>query len=127
VDDDDQYIHQGMLSQNGNNEDYDAFGFALTTTDFNGDGFDDLAVGVPAEDINTTVNAGWVMILFGTATGVSVDNTTISQSNGGGSVEEGDFFGWAVAAAPFELVSPDAIFVDGFDSGDTGAWTETFP
>lgn len=40
-------------------------------TDFNGDGYADLAVGVPDEDINGKANAGSVNILYGSSAGLS--------------------------------------------------------
>src|SRR4051794_4697788 len=49
----------------------DRFGSALAWGDFNHDGFDDLAVGVPGEDIGTVVNAGAVNVLFGSASGLT--------------------------------------------------------
>ena len=39
--------------------------------DFNRDGFDDLAVGVPGEDVGTVVDAGAVNVLYGTASGLA--------------------------------------------------------
>jgi hypothetical protein len=51
----------------------DRFGSALATGDFNGDGIDDLAIGVPTED-NEAINfidAGAVNVIFGTSSGLS--------------------------------------------------------
>jgi hypothetical protein len=47
----------------------DHFGQALASGDFDGDGQDDLAVGVPEEDIGTVTDAGAVNVLYGTAGG----------------------------------------------------------
>jgi hypothetical protein len=41
------------------------FGTALTTGDFNGDGFDDLAIGVTGFDIGAAENAGLVAVVRG--------------------------------------------------------------
>ena len=58
-------------------EDFDLFGFALAAGDFNGDGFDDLAVGVVGEDVavfmGTVANAGAINVLYGSANGLQSD------------------------------------------------------
>ena len=67
--------------------------------DFNGDGFADLAVGVPYEDQNGIGSVGGVNIIYGSANGLSstsdqfIDETDFSQS-----YNTGDHFGWALAA-----------------------------
>lgn len=124
VDDNDQYISQDNILVSGNVEDYDQFGLSLAASDFNGDGYDDIAVGVPMEDIDATANAGWVVLLYGTSGLVSLDNRVLSQatSGSGGTFEEGDRFGWSLAAIPLQSVPEDLIFADGFESGGLGAW-----
>ena len=44
---------------------------AATKSDFNGDGWGDLAVGVPLEDINGKIDAGGIEIIYGSASGLS--------------------------------------------------------
>jgi len=44
----------------------DNFGSSLTAGDFNNDGFDDLAIGVPGEDVNAN-NAGAVNVIYGSS------------------------------------------------------------
>ena len=63
-------------------EDYDNFGRALAAGDFDGDGFADLAIGTPREDVLVAigyniVDAGTVTVLYGTADGLS---TTLAVS-----------------------------------------------
>jgi len=41
------------------------------TADFNGDGFADLAVGVPDEDVGAVANAGAVNVIYGSAAGLA--------------------------------------------------------
>jgi hypothetical protein len=44
---------------------------AAASGDFNGDGFADLAVGAPYEDVGTVADAGAVNVLYGSAAGLS--------------------------------------------------------
>ncbi len=46
-------------------EAFDNFGSALVAADFNDDGVDDLAIGVPGENLGPVVNAGLVHVLHG--------------------------------------------------------------
>ena len=57
-------------------EDGDGFGYAMAAGDYNGDGYDDLAVGAPYEDVmaNTTnlQSAGAISVFYGSSTGLQV-------------------------------------------------------
>jgi hypothetical protein len=73
--------------------------------DFNADGFVDLAVGAPFEDIGAAQDAGAVSILYGSAGGLSgVGSQAFWQGTGGaaGTAEAGDQFGAALAAGDFD-------------------------
>jgi hypothetical protein len=84
----------------------DGFGQSLASGDFNGDGYADLAIGVPWEDVGPTVNAGMVNVLFGTASGLSMLDPrqqvfcqeTIDIE---GACEQGDEFGVALTSGDF--------------------------
>jgi hypothetical protein len=68
--------------------------------DFNGDGFSDLAVGVPGEDVNGHPDAGGVNVIYGSATGLTaMGNQFWTESSPGvpGATALGDQFGFAVA------------------------------
>lgn len=75
----------------------DFFGFELDLGDVNGDGFLDLAIGVPGENIGSATNTGAVTVLYGTATGLDTTSHTQSfaQSSAGvpGDDENDDYFG----------------------------------
>lgn len=104
----------------GGREPEDLFGFSLGVGDFDGDGFDDLAIGVPGEDAESGQQAkleyqsGAVAILRGGASGLSTlgnqlwdQNSSDAFGNIEGGREEDDRFGHAVAAGDFDG--------DGFD------------
>jgi hypothetical protein len=82
----------------------DAFGSALATGDFNKDGFSDLAIGVPKEDIGTIMDAGAVNVIYGSSTGLTVNgNQTFTQNYESfpHRAEVGDWFGSALATGDF--------------------------
>jgi hypothetical protein len=71
----DQFWHQnnGLV---GTAEDIDSFGEALATGDFNMDGYDDLAVGVPLESIGTMDGAGAVNVIYGSSAGLKASTSS---------------------------------------------------
>ncbi|TMA55017.1 MAG: hypothetical protein E6J75_12885, partial [Deltaproteobacteria bacterium] len=107
----------------------DHFGAALAAGDFNSDGFVDLAVGVPREDVGPVVDAGAVNVLYGTRHGLTFTGTQFWNQNRPGVLdfsERGDRFGSALTAGDFDGDGfPDlAIGVPGEDVGaivDAGA------
>jgi hypothetical protein len=68
--------------------------------DFNQDGYADLAIGAPGEDVGTTVDAGAVSVLYGSASGLSGRDTQLFTQVGG-YIEHDDQFGGAVASGDF--------------------------
>jgi hypothetical protein len=92
-----QVWHQNVAGIGGTAEDYDHFGESLTAGDFDDDGFDDLAIGAPYEDIDAITNGGGVNVLYGSA-GVGLteagDQVWHQDVEGvGGTAETGDAFG----------------------------------
>ena len=70
--------------------------------DFNGDGFADLAIGVPREDVNGVTDVGAVNIIYGSATGLTTAaNQVLYETTFGQTFASGDHFGWALAAGDF--------------------------
>lgn len=111
TDEGDQMWHQDVAGIQGDAEAYDYFGDSLAAGDFNCDGNDDLAIGVPREDIGTTTDAGAVHVLYGRGTGLSSLNDMWYQGAGGvdGTAEEDDHFGAALAAGNFNGDSEEGI------------------
>ena len=66
-----QLWHQDSSGVEDEAEAGDHFGDALAAGDFNGDGFADLAVGVPDEEVGTMGDAGMVNPLYGSGLGVA--------------------------------------------------------
>jgi FG-GAP repeat len=72
-------------------------------TDFNGDGFADLAIGIPFENVEGTSNAGAVQVLYGSASGLtSIDQFWTQNAIGTDPSEVEDEFGTAVATGDFD-------------------------
>ncbi len=67
----DQLWHQNVEGAEGEAEVADNFGSAVAVGDFNHDGYDDLAVGVPGEDVDGVADAGAVNIIYGSKDGLS--------------------------------------------------------
>ena len=67
--------------------------------DFNGDGFDDLAVGAAFEDLGGVLDAGAVNVLYGSAAGLAGGQLFPQDTPGiPGVAEADDLFGGALAA-----------------------------
>jgi hypothetical protein len=91
---------QAFFQVGGVVEDGDQFGSALAAGDFNHDGFDDLAVGAPFEDVGGASNAGAVSVLYGSGSGLTTSGGRLFTQVAG-TVEAGDLFGFALAAGDF--------------------------
>ena len=133
---------------------FDRFGSALAAADFNGDGFDELAVGYALDNVLGVVNAGNVAVLRGDGSGLL---TTGAQLWNGFSsteltLEPGSELGFALAAGRFGgarygtylavgvpgqpdgadpqaggvllIGGQDLIFADGFETGNLLAWQQ---
>jgi disulfide bond formation protein DsbB len=84
----------------------DRFGITLTTGDFNGDGFADLAIGVPGEDltIHDETEEGLVHVLYGSTSGLSATGNQVWTQDSPDILdtsEAGDSFGGSLASGDF--------------------------
>jgi hypothetical protein len=102
-------------------ENGDQFGWALAACNFDGDAFDDLAVGVPHDRVDGVGQAGGVAVYFGAVNGIGAfPGQYFTQNTAGipGDAEEADHFGFAVACGD--------VNGDGFDDLAIGVPDETF-
>jgi hypothetical protein len=110
-----QIVHQGVAGVGGAAEADDRFGHAVAAGDLDGDHVDDLAVGVPGEDLvdNTRRDGGAVQIFFGGDFSFvdAAADVFISQSDLSGlTVQADDLMGWSLAVGKFE--GPSDAFED---------------
>jgi hypothetical protein len=104
----------------GTNDAGDLFGAALTTGDFNDDGFDDLIVGTPGESPGGDPQSGAIAILNGSTEGLVASRTEEQESLNLGSNNTEDFFGAAVISSRSEEDTPPPVTLDPLPEGQTG-------
>jgi hypothetical protein len=79
---------------------FDNFGAALAAGDFDNDGFADLGVGAPFENVGGITSAGAVNVLYGSGAGLTTTGAqTFTQPVS--AVEDTDLFGFSLAADDF--------------------------
>ncbi len=119
---DEQLWNEDSIGISGTNEPIDRFGEAIADGDFNHDGWQDLAIGIPNHDFffGAILNTGTVLIIYGTPNGLSAtdhqylfqtfDNsgTNLETLNG---VEANDQFGQSLASGDFNCDGIDDLAV----------------
>jgi hypothetical protein len=97
----------------------DFFGKALAAGDYNRDGFDDLAIGVPGDN-SGAVDAGSVVVLYGSRRGLTPVATVFQQGVGGvpNVRAAGDYFGDSLTAGD--------VNADGYDDLAIGVPGENY-
>jgi hypothetical protein len=78
---------------------------AAKAYDFNGDGYQDLAVGSPYGKVGTKASAGFVSVIYGSSKGLNTAKKKVfSQDSAGvpGAAEAYDHFGYSLASGDFD-------------------------
>jgi|CXWL01.1.fsa_nt_gi hypothetical protein len=92
---------EGTGSIPGTGQELDQMGLALVAGRFTNDGFDDLVIGVPGDDVGALTNAGAVFELHGSAAGLTATGfQRLTLANLGGAI--GDGFGTTLAGGDFD-------------------------
>jgi len=99
----DQLYSQDTPGISSSEESFDAYGEFLQAGDFDCDGHDDLAIGIPQENLSSGVNGGAVNVIYGSSGGLTALDDWFHQNTTGvaGSIQTSDNFGASLLAANF--------------------------
>ncbi|MEV6168080.1 FG-GAP repeat protein [Streptomyces sp. NPDC051954] len=118
-------LTQASTGVPGTDKERDAFGGSLSIGDVNGDGYGELAIGVTFKDIGAAEDTGLVVLMNGSAEGVSRTGArTFSQNTPGvpGSSESTDYFGSEVLLSDVTKDGrADLTITAGFEDVGVGA------
>ncbi|GAA2090962.1 FG-GAP-like repeat-containing protein [Streptomyces albiaxialis] len=120
-------LTQNSAGVPGKNEEGDEFGASLTAGDVNGDGYADIAAGVPGEDIGTGASGkdtGAIVQLLGGKGGLSgtgAKNWDQGTEGVPGAVEAGDRFGQAVSLRDTDGDGKDDLAIGAPEEDGTSA------
>jgi len=92
----------------------DSFARALAIGDFNGDGFDDLAAGAPGVNTSGVLDSGAVVVMYGSANGISLTGVQIwhkARAGIPGELGVDEQFGKGLAAGDFNHDGVDDLAI----------------
>jgi hypothetical protein len=121
--DENQFWSQDVPGILGVGEAQDSFGSSIGWADFNGDGFDDMAVGAPGDTVSGKDDAGAVNVIYGSAAGLTTTaNQLWSQASAGipGEPRRFDFFGNALIGRDFNHDGFGDLAIGAFGDGKDG-------
>ncbi|MCP3974973.1 MAG: hypothetical protein GY720_10830 [bacterium] len=101
----DDLLHRNTAGIGGSPQVSDRFGHALAAGDFNADGYDELAIGVPFDDFGGAVDSGSVHVLRGGPDGLKTGGDKIWHRDTDGirgTARDDDGFGWSLATGRFD-------------------------
>lgn len=103
-----QTVHQGTPGMYGAVEQRDSFGHALAAGDFDGDGYDDLAIGVRREEYGGTGDEGLVNLAFGSKNGLVASSRRLEPIHVS---SDNAYFGTTLAVGDFNTDGIDDLAV----------------
>ena len=119
------FFHQGTDGVPGVNEAEDEFGSTLAAGDFDGDGDDELVIGVPLESIGDRGSQGMIVVRNGRSGGINGFGSTfaidaVDAGAATASATTTTVFGKALATGDFNLDRFDDLAVGAPDAGNGG-------
>ena len=119
---DDQFWDLDSEGIKGVADDDAHYGWSLISGDFDGDGYDDLAIGIPEFDVDDKSEAGAVSVMYGSSSGITdrdqlwhldvvlVDGVK-GVADGANFLDVGDGFGYSLAAGDFDADGYDDLAI----------------
>ncbi len=120
----DQMITQDSPGIANSEEAYDYYGEFLAAGDFDCDGYADLAIGIPRENLNAGTDAGAINVIYGSSGGLSTVDDWFHQNSSGviGSAAAYDDFGAGLVAGNFDGDSSGGQPCQDLAVAGCGAW-----
>jgi hypothetical protein len=122
--DDSELWTQDTPGVTGSAEPDDGFGSALTAGDYDGDGYDDVAIGAPRESYGAFGANGVVHVLYGSSSGVTDANDVLLAQDSGslvyGTPHDGEHWGASLTTGDYNGDGVDDLVVGSSLDDDPG-------